>query len=270
MKAKVLLYSSCVAAQLQDYLRSIPWVVERFEIEAVLIHVLELDGIVDLRKCVDSKKFEEADYIFTNCFSPCWVDLGLHRVNELRKPSSQLFTWPPPNFAAFWPIVEYHGEHGVIEMLKKNYKTKEIIKAFKERRFEPFFAQRWVEQITRLQNREKDCDIKVAGFCERNQKQSKLWFTENHPTYNVIAWIGSQIIEKLGGVGESEQSCVARDHAFNGTWNAWPETHYEFGHFEFEYPMRHINTSHWGGIEFYHGLITKIADRFRKGETCVP
>lgn len=265
MKAKVLLYSSCVAAQLQDYLRAIPWVDERFEIEAVLIHVMELSELLDLRDFVDRKKFEEADYVFTNCFSPRWADLGLHRVNEIRKSSSQLFTWVPPNFSAFWPVVDAHGEHGVVAMLKQGMTSEEIIRAFDERRFEPDFARRWVEQMGRLWEREKDCDIKVAGFCERHQTEIKLWFTDNHPTYNIIAWLGSQIVAKLGGEPETEESCVARDHAANGTWNAWPETHYEFGHFQFKYPMRYATTPHWGGPEFYHGLITKIADRFRSG-----
>lgn len=265
MKSKVLLYSSCVAEQLQYYLRSIPWVEERFEVEAVLIHILEINKVLDLRDFVDRKKFEEADYIFTNCFSPKWADLGLHRVNEIRKSSSQLFTWVPPNFSAFWPIVEFHGEDGVVEMLRRGATAEEIIRAFNEHSFEPFFANRWVEQMTRLWEKERGCDIKIASFCERNQTKVKLWFTDNHPTYNVVAWLGSQIVAKLGGEPETEESCLARPHDFNGVWNTWPETHYEFGHFQFEYPMRHATTSHWGGIEYYHGLITRISDRFRSG-----
>lgn len=264
-KPRLLLYSSCVAEQVRHWLISTR-LGETHSIDVLLIHVLECDGVNDIADSPHRSAIERADFIGTNCFSPRWANLGLHRVHELRKPSSKLFTWVPPNFAALWPVVEHFGEHGVMAMIKDGAKCGDIIEAFKTMRFNPMFAQRWTEQTERIAKLESTCDIKLSDFVIRNRTWLKLWFTENHPTYHIVAHIGMQLANLIGEDMRAAEDCASVQHDALGIWNTWPETEYEFNHFGFAYPMRYETTPNWGGLEWYHGLIHRIFDRVASGQ----
>lgn len=238
-----------------------PEVSEHFAIDVILIHVLECDGVSDIADSPYRNVFENASVIVTNCFSPKWANLGLHRVHNLRREGCTVLTWVPPNFAALWPVVDSFGEHGVLAMLKSGARCNDIIEAFKNGSFNPMFGVRMNEQIARLKSLETSCDIKVSDFVERNVKNTKLWFTENHPSYGIVAWIGAQLSKAIGNETDTVESCSSYCHDLLGDWNVWPETHYEFDHFGFSYPIRYATTPHWGGEEWYHSLIRKICNR---------
>jgi hypothetical protein len=108
-------------------------------------------------------------------------------------------------------------------------------------------------------------DIGLSEFIARNFKTHKLFFTENHPTFSIVAWIGSRIMKLLGLVHEEEDHILLHSGDRLGTWNVWPETRYEFDHYGFQYPLRYANTQCWGGVEWYHGQIAKICDRLCAG-----
>jgi hypothetical protein len=159
-----------------------------------------------------------------------------------------------------WPVVEHFGERGVIELLKQGIKPHEIHSKFEHGLFEPYFAQRWEAQIGRLMQREKSFDIGISDFCERNIKECKLWFTENHPTYHLYGWIGSQFLKMLDHSGHSEEECIRLQTDATGSWNAWSETNYEFRHYGFKYPKRYADG--YCGRNFYHGVIDRIIAKF--------
>lgn len=259
---RILLYSSCVAGQVKDYLLSFPEFASKFSVDVLYIHVLELDGCSDLAGSEYERCFRDANFIATNCFTPKWNNIGFERLMQVSgKARTSVFTWPPPNFTALWPVCEHLGTHGVDKMLKSGATRKDIIQAFKNGTFDPCFEARWDEQIGRLVNIDLGCDIKISGFMQRNHKKQKMFFTANHPTFNLVAWIGSQLMTRIGCNGASEDECVTIPHDTLGTWNTWPETKYEFAHYGFEYPMRYEHTEHWGGQEWYHSQIAKICLR---------
>jgi hypothetical protein len=225
--------------------------------------MLELEEIKDLRDSHYAQYFKEAFFIATNCFSPRWSDLGLRSVKEIvgSKADERIVTWTPPNFTAFWPVCEHFGHHGVEKLLKDGATKQDIVNAFKLGTFDPCFEVRWKEQIARLENLDLGSDLKISGFVQRNHKKEKMFFTHNHPTYNVVAWIGSQLLKRLGFESQSEEECALIQHDLNGTWNTWPETRYEFDHFGFSYPLRYKTTVCWRGEDWYHSEISKICDR---------
>jgi hypothetical protein len=261
---RILLYSSCVAKPIRDYLVSLPSVGNRFAVDVLLMHCLEQDGVKDLAQSQYRKMIENADIIAANHYSPKWADLGLHRLLELKKPTTPLITWPPPNLAALWPVVEGYGEEAVIAMLNAGATPGDIMEAYDAMRFDPLFAFRWTDQILRLKEIETHCEVKISDFCERNHRSVKLWFTSNHATYNLVAWMGSQLATSFGVGGESEERCLSYPHDANGTWNTFPETRYEFDYYKFSYPMRYPRTDFWGGKEWYKTVIIKICDRIQR------
>lgn len=258
---RILLYSSCVAKPLRDYLLSRPQIANKYAVDVLLMHCLEQDGVADLAQSDYVRLIGSADVVAANFYSPKWKDLGLERLRELKKASAPLITWPPPNFAAFWPVVEGYGEEGVERMFRCGAKKEDILDAYDSMKFDPLFSERFPDQLDRLREIETKTDIKIADFCERNHRRVKLWFTSNHPTTNLVAWMGTQIGRALGLELDTEESCLDYAPDVTGDWNTFPETRYEFEHYRFEYPMRYARTQYWGGPEWYRSVIAKICDR---------
>lgn len=253
---RILLYSSCVAEQVGKYLREYPPVADHFAVDVLQIHKLESAGVTNLHGFRDL--FGAADFIFTNKFSTRWQSLDIASVTEFATRAQTIKTWVPPNFRAFWPAVQYDVEVGVDAMLKEECTVDDILFLFKTKQFDPLFEAMWNDQITRLKALEAGRDIQLSEFVERNHRAVKLWFTSNHPTWHIIAWIGSRICSLLGVEAETEAQCLAHRHDYSGTWNVWPETFYEFDFYKFEYPMRYRTTAQWGGLEWYWKQITEI------------
>lgn len=66
----------------------------------------------------------------------------------------------------------------------------------------PSNAQDWATQATtELDIRGQDCDIQVASFIAAQFREQLLFFTMNHPTNRLLAFMAQQITEQIGVPG---------------------------------------------------------------------
>lgn len=256
-KQNCCLYTSCHALPLRTYLSKQAEFKQHFNVNIVLVHRLLLTGLSQIQSPLIQAIFKNTSLILSNPFIGQYEPMNL-KYFPIR--TGTCFTYVPPNNAALWPVVEHFGERGVVELLHEGKDPEQIWKMLEAGTFNPRFDVRWTAQILRLEEREKSCDIGISGFCRRNLKKCKLWFTENHPTYNLIGYIGSQFCRLAGYRHDPEDVCASLNPAEHGEWNASPETHYEFQHYGFEYPMRFDKSL--GGIAYYKSLIHNISKRF--------
>jgi hypothetical protein len=207
--------------------------------------------------------FKLADIVVTYNMGPRHGLLGLDNVRPLLRPDSKMITIVAPNCTCFWPICYgYGGGIGVMEAMDRGLSEDQIWSLFLERKFEPYFNLRFRLELGRLQDKESYHDIGLAHFVERNHKKTKLWMAGQHPSYITMAWLGSRVLDKLGMPSEPEEHILKWDHTLGGM-GGQPETHYEFEHFKFEYPMRHMDDA--GGLPYYRELITSFASHWRHG-----
>ena len=65
--------------------------------------------------------------------------------------------------------------------------------------------------IQRLEERERDLDIKISTFVQNSFQQHRLFHTNNHPTDALLFWVIDQILERLEIAPLSDQ--VKQQHA---------------------------------------------------------
>jgi hypothetical protein len=66
----------------------------------------------------------------------------------------------------------------------------------------PSNAERWAAESTaELDIRGKDCDAEVTSFIASQFREEMLFFTMNHPTNRLLAFLAQQITELLGVPG---------------------------------------------------------------------
>lgn len=260
----LLIYSSCYAEQLTTIFTRVPEFNRAFHVNAFLIHVAEQNNLTDLAEhaCVRDL-FAKADVILTNPWGEKWGNKGLGRVRELARPNTPVWRFVSPNFAAFWPIVPHFGEHGVIRMCQAGATEADVHAAFDAGTFEAYLPERLAGQLARLAKRELDGDTRIADFVRAHYRTHKMWFTENHPAYHVMAHVASQLLQRLGLKGWTEEETLAMPHDGTGKWNAHPETDYEWRALGLTYPQHYRDE--WGGSAYYHGLIKEVWERVSAG-----
>lgn len=253
-KKNILLITSCHGLQIRHFL-STRAVHQDYNINLILVHRALLHR-VDIRiNQLVRNLIQHTSCILSNPLAGDYEPMNFKHLPV--PPGCRCYNFVPPNNAALWPVVEHFGERGVTEAMDRGESLERICDNFRNGSFDPLFYSRWAAQIARLKEKESLCDIRISEFCERNVKKCKLWFTENHPTFNLIACISSQFEKLLGIPYTTEEECVWIKSDTLGIWNAHPETSYEFDHYGFEYPMRYENC--YGGFQWYLDLIKRIA-----------
>jgi hypothetical protein len=255
-KRTCLLYTSCHAYQLRHYLQTRADFSADFNIHIMLVHVMLLSGMNQQMPALVSAVLPSVEVVLMHDLLGDYDSLNLkYHVKTL--PRSVLF--PPPNCNACWPISTLWGSRELEPYFKSGLTPTEVFALLTSGKFNPRFAERMAAELVWLGEREAGCDIRISGFVERHFRTHKLWFTENHPTYNLEAWIASEFLRVIGYSPDDEEAILSLPHDELGTWNHNPETHYEWEHYGFTYPMRYgVDKFGW---EHYRDLITTKSSR---------
>lgn len=136
-----------------------------------------------------------------------------------------------------YPGVNKYINAETIQKLKKDGKSLEdVISMFHNGTIDFNYEERFKNCMNILRIKEKQCDIKVADFIEKNIKKHKLFFTQNHPTSCVFVHCTNQILEILGyedrhdvfGYPTNVANLPGRIH----------HTNYDIKYWKFEYNAR--------------------------------
>lgn len=258
----LLMYTSCHAEQFLSYLRQYrPEWLRQFHFVILFTHRLLLHrGFFSLEFIHGI--FKHADLVFTNPMNPKFEELSTVPLLPLCKPTCKIVTFVPPSVAAFWPVVEAFGEEPAAKMMMDGLTVDEAVKQFSDGKMDCMFDYRYQSQMERLKRREQDCDVAISGFIDAHLKTHKMFFTANHPTFHLAAYIMEMGLRKFGFEHKPDDWLLGLPINGAGFSNHYPETHYEWGHYGFQYPRRWENE--WGGAaNFYSGIIRKCYERIK-------
>ena len=257
-KPLIVILASCHGRTLLTYFDRQPDFRSKYNIvrlETGPIHVKEITGEPVMTRPSIAKLLCRADILLTYNMG---VDHGSYSMENIRKQirsDCKVITFTAPNCSLFWPVAYgYLGDFAVMHAFDTGKTAEQIIHDFYNGTFDPMFKMRWRLEIGRLEHKDISHDVKLAPFVVRNHVTHKLFMGPSHPTFTTVAWLGSEIIRLLGYASETEAQVLAHDHNINAM-GPFPETHYEFNHFGFTYPMRHQHSADCGGIEFYRSVI---------------
>lgn len=258
-KPILLMYTSCHAEQFMAYLRAHrPEIIQEHYVFVLFTHRLLLHRgsfNIDLIHAI----FNRADLLITNPMNVKFEELSTIPLLPHRKTGCKTVTFVPPSVAAFWPVAEYFGEEPVADAMLQGVLVDETVQRFLDGKLECLFDYRYKSQMERLKLRERDCNVGISAFIDANLKAHKLFFTSNHPTFHLVAYM---MEEMLGYLGFFPKPDAWQQVPTNGAdfHNHFPETAYEWNHFGFQYPRRW--EKEWGGPnKFYPDVIRKAYAR---------
>ena len=252
-KKDCLLLSACHAIQLRHYLRSRADFCRDYNIHVILAQVVDIRQLSSPMPEVMRRVFSNADVVLCNNFQGARID-ALNVVHHPGKSTRRVVVFPPPSNTTWWPIFTESGPE-LKGPAKAGRTREEVWESFLAGTFDCCFEERVAVQKKWSVDRELDADIKLVPFVEHNFRDCKFWFTSNHPTYNLVAWIGSEFMRLMGYQSDSLSRVMGYPTDTLGTWNACPETKYEFDHYGLKYPMRWKDEI--GGLGYYRSIIMK-------------
>ncbi len=256
-RKNLLVYSSCHAEQICVYLNAYRQdVMDQCYLHMFFSHRATLGAPESNNRLVHSI-FGAADYIIWNdlaenfgCFST--AVLGKHC-----KTGVQIVSFVPPSCACFWPICEHHGEIGVVDYLDAGCNVNEIIERFLAGKFNYQYESRFQSQIDRLRYREAHRDVKISSYVLRHLKTHRMFFTYNHPSFHLIAYIVENCLGYLGFKELPEEHSLEVPQNLAAFGNHYPDHSSSFNFFSFAYPMDFARER--GGANIYYPTVINEA-----------
>lgn len=260
-KKDCLVVSACHSIQLSHYFRMRQDFMRDYNVHIIQSQSVWAHKMLHPVPAILSRAFAEADVILSHSFLDAEFD-GLNHQHHPGKSSRRVVIFPPPNSGVWWPMCDTYSGVELRRPAAAGKSREEVWQSLANGTFDCCFDERTAIQKAYAEKRELDAEIKIQPFVERAFRDCKLWWTENHPTFHLIAWIGSELMRLLGYQQDTDAQIAAYNTEATGQWNAFPETHYEWAHYGFRYPLRWPNLE--GGLEYYHRLILK-SDAWPKG-----
>lgn len=261
-----LLYAACHGQLMKDYIQTYRAdIAQKYYLVWVNVLSLVVRGLW-------AKEFEFPWIIaalFNHCevmfYNPIGVDYGPYTdQNVLRylNVGAKVLSYAGPHHGCWWVVCPVHGEQPVHACFDRGMSDADIYASIINGTFDPQFPKRFELQMAWLKGYQTGTDAGMADFIERNYRKCKLFFTYNHPSYNLIGYITDVLMGKLGYpmLGEDHAIALPSDRGLFA--DQFPETHYEWDFYKFEYPMRWQHGH--GGIGWYKSVIADARQNWKK------
>jgi hypothetical protein len=207
---KVVIIGNCQATALEMMLSTNSVFRDRFEfVSFPPVHEMPVEQMPLLHSAVAN-----ADIVVPQRIDESYRDgmgLGTKTLTEVASTDS-VVRWPSVYWAGYFPDLFYlrNAAGAAIHDGPFDYHDRVILRAFAagvdvtgacvllEAASEPSNAPAWAAHATaELDIRGEDCDIEVASFIGSHFREELLFFTMNHPTNRMLAYMAQQITELL-------------------------------------------------------------------------
>jgi len=259
----LLLYSACWSRGIWHYLAHYrPDVVERYYPVIILDFALVLSVIRDKRFPVPlfvEAAWRKADAVLFTPIGESYGPFSSEHLLRMVKPDCKTVAFTGPNQGCWWPVCELVGEHGAINLFNEGLNPDQVIDRFRDKKFDPKFDLRFAEQMAFLKGKQSFGSIRLTEFIQAHYRTHKLFFTFNHPTYNVLAFCADCALALMGMIPMGDEHSLSLPLDSISLGDIYPETHYEFEHYNLRYPMRYTA----GSEAFYERKIHEAYARWK-------
>lgn len=260
----MLFYTSCNGRQLRDYIQTYrPEIYAEYYLVQIYTHSLAVTGV--WRKEYGfpeliGKLFGVCDVLVYNPVGADYKEYSDQNVLRYLNLKATALSYSSQHAGCWWVICPLFGEECVYDYFNKGMGEQDVWNHLISGTFEPQFASRFVHQMAWLKGHESGTDAGSESFIRDHYKDCKMWFTLNHPSYNVVGYICDNLMEKIGfkSLGVDHAISLPPDRCMVADY--YPETHYEFDYYGFKYPMKF--TQGHGGMDFFKRCISDAHGRW--------
>lgn len=261
----MLFYTACNGRQLRDYIMTYrPEIYAEYYLVQVYVHSLVISGFW-------RKEFEFPELIaelIKNCdvfvYNPIGANYKYYSdqmVLRYLNIKATALSYSSQYAGCWWVICPLFGEDCVMSYFDHGMGVEDVWKKLNDGSFDPQFPIRFEKQMAWTKGHESGCDAGAEEFIRDHYKECKMWFTFNHPSYNVVGYICDNLMEKIGfkklgaehAISLPSERCIVADF--------FPETHYEFEYYGFKYPLRFPHGH--GGMPFLKKCIEDARGRWQ-------
>jgi hypothetical protein len=147
----------------------------------------------------------------------------------------------PSVYADIWPIYEencgYYGGEVIVKLKDEGKTIEEVLTLFDEHKINFQLKERSSVSLEYMQYREQSCSIKsISSYIKDNIRETRLFYTQNHPTEDFIAFIAGEIcdyLEPLLGVELRDQ--IEYNNSFIMNHGVIEDSIYSFNELGLEY-----------------------------------
>lgn len=202
-----------------------------------------------------------ADFLIYNVLSEKFGVFSTNVLLKHMKSDLKLCSFVPPSCACWWPVTEHYGEEPVQMAIDEGLKVEEIVALYKAGTLDWKFQYRFQTQIDGLRHRERLRDVQLSAYVMRHYKMHRMFFTYNHPSFHVIAYLTDECLGHLGfkQLGEDHSLAVGQNEAKMG--NHYPDHTAMWEFYKFSFPME-FQHERGGADAYYPQVIRDIAARY--------
>ncbi|GAA6167808.1 WcbI family polysaccharide biosynthesis putative acetyltransferase [Sessilibacter corallicola] len=210
MKLKYTILGNCQAAPIAKLLNAQTNMSDTFEYLPLpgAVHTLKkenLNSIINTLNQIDLFIHQNISETYGKCFSSTALKQHCKKSCQFISIPSLYFTGYFPTFSYLRAIPEankfspYHDIDFIEHVLEYNNPVSEYHSKVTNRDYlgKYFVENSAIDSLSKLEKREKNLDIHISDFIEKNWKNEQLFFTINHPSLKVLLTITQKIMKTL-------------------------------------------------------------------------
>jgi hypothetical protein len=218
---RVVVVGNCQAKALEMMLATNEEFAKRFEfVSFPAVHEIPTEAIPELHSAVADATVAILQRVEEGYRDG--VGLGTDTLARIAG-NATVIRWPSLYWAGYFPDLFYLRDAANQPVVDGpfDYHDRTILEAYAsgldveatcrllEDQHRPSDAAAWAANATaELDIRGKDCDIHVTDFIGANFRSELLFYTMNHPANRLLAFIGQQITQLLGVLGQVHQGMM--------------------------------------------------------------
>jgi hypothetical protein len=256
----LVVYSSCHGYQIRRYIHQHrTQVLDRYYVHIIYTHRLIMHRPLSVNPLIPAV-FAMASAVMCNDLDKDYAELETAGLLRHAAATVPVATFVAPNCACFIPVLDHFGEEPVVEYIKAGVPVDTMVQMFLDGHWIARFDTRFTHQLHRLREREANNTGKISQFVRDHYQTHKMFFTENHPTYPLVAWIVEQCLPAFGIPSLGRDWCLSLPINGADMRNHIPETDYEFAYYGFKYPKQ-FTADFGGATRFFPDAIRRIYNK---------
>lgn len=250
MKELCVIYANCQGGGIQKFLEHHP----SFSGKFLCHHISNFGSILESRP-LPYDLLTKASLFIYQPVSPKHGCYGTKKVISCLPSRCKQISFPYIYNNALWPFFEEGdkiiGREPVDFLFTKGISLRKTVNIFLKFEMDFKFSSRFNQTMNILKGKETETDVKISEFINTNLQETRLFYTQNHPTNEIFICCVNQLLDLLG-LHPLALSKKFPDN-FAQLPGCWPISPYDSATFGYRFIR---NDNDWE--KFYRKLILKI------------
>jgi uncharacterized protein (UPF0332 family) len=264
----VVIYANCQGMGVSYFLKKSNYILNNYHINHIRI-----DDLVFKKNNMNYHLISKADIFIYQHLDDKHGNISTNNILKILKPECKTISFPYIYNNSFYPVkgplvikdshrkklcsVIFDNSEIITDLIDKKYDLNKILKLYLENKINFNYQKRWDYTNNILQEKEKNCDVKIVDFIKQNFSKQRLFLLENHPTSIIFINVVNQIFEIINVPKLKLSNYNINDANLPGGMIPFDKSSNKFFNYKFEFDIESNN------YQYYKQIITNIYDFYK-------